>query len=260
MTSWRGQSLLTYSDTLSARPRTDDRILMVTSNALLRSLSAADADLLRPHLRRVMLEPGDAPDASDLVYVPETAIASVAEDLTNGAILSVGLIGREGMIGWPVVLGCGGLHERGTIELQGGDALQMPADTLIELCMRSPGLRDRLLAFVRTYTIQMAQTIAANLVDRVEQRLARWLVMLHDRIDGDELFLTHDHLAETLHVRRASVTDSLHILEGQHLVRCSRGHLVVRDRAGLAEQAGECYGAAEAAYRAMIAPFGKGAP
>lgn len=232
----------------------------ITENRLLGSLSEADADLLRPYLARVVLDSGDTLDGLADVCFPETAIVSFAEHLSDGATLSVGLIGREGMIGWPVLLGCDRPPDRGTVELQGGTVLRIPAAILADLCARHPQLRDRLLAFVRTYTIQMARTVAATLVDRVEQRLARWLLMLHDRIDGDELLLTHDRLAETLHVRRASVTDSLHVLEGLRLVRCSRGHLVVRDRAGLVEQAGECYGAAEAAYRAMVAPFGKDEP
>ena len=232
-----------------------------TDNLLLQSLSPVDASLIAPHLTRVTLAAGDAVvlpgTAHAFVYFPETAVAAFAETLEDRTLLYVGLIGVEGCIGWPALLGCPLAHDRGTIEMRGGSLLRIPAATLIDVCSVSPSLRARLLSFVRTYALQMARTIAANLRDPVEQRLARWLLMLHDRIDGDEMLLTHDRLAEALNVRRASVTDSLHVLEGHHAVRSSRGHLVVRDRACLERLAGECYGVAEAAYCRMIAPFGK---
>jgi len=237
--------------------------MIATENELLRSLSLADASLVAPHLTRIRLEAGDAvtlPGAPHaFIYFPETAIASFAEILDDRTLLYIGLIGAEGCIGWPALLGCPLGHDRGTIELHDGTLLRIPAATLVDLCHVSTTLQARLLSFVRTYTIQMARTIAANLRDSVEQRLARWLLMLHDRIDGDELQLTHERLAEALAVRRASVTDSLHVLEGHHAVRSSRGHLVIRDRACLERIAGECYGVAEAAYCRMIAPFGKSA-
>jgi hypothetical protein len=234
---------------------------ITTDNVLLRSLTPFDATLLAPHLTRISVAANDTVvvpgTAHAFVYFPETAIAAFAEMLTDRTLLYIGLIGPEGCIGWPALLGCPIAHDRGTIEMRDGTLLRMPAATLLELCSISPSLRARLLCFVRTYTIQMARTIAANLRGPVEQRLARWLLMLHDRIDGDEMQITHDRLAEALNVRRASITDSLHVLEGHRALRSSRGHLVIRDRPGLEQLAGECYGVAEAAYCRMIAPFGK---
>jgi hypothetical protein len=103
----------------------------------------------------------------------------------------------------------------------------------------------------------MAQMITSHLQHALDRRLARFLLMRHDRISGDNLSLYHDDVAASLHVRRASVTDQLHILEGERLLRCRRGSVTIRDRQALENYAGDAYGQAEARYRAMIGPFGK---
>ena len=104
----------------------------------------------------------------------------------------------------------------------------------------------------------MARAITSSLQHPVEQRVARWLLMRHDRVGGDILAVHHDDIAGSMNVRRASVTDRLHLIEGERLIRCSRGRIAIRDRCGLEALAGEAYGAAEAQYRLLIAPFGKG--
>jgi CRP-like cAMP-binding protein len=97
----------------------------------------------------------------------------------------------------------------------------------------------------------------SNLNDALEKRLARWLLMNHDRLEGDRIKLTHDQLGVMLGVRRATVTDTLHILEGEGMIRCNRGVIEVCDRKRLLDFAGESYGAAETEYARFIAPFAK---
>jgi CRP-like cAMP-binding protein len=113
-----------------------------------------------------------------------------------------------------------------------------------------------LLRFVQAFTIQLGRTIVSNLIDPIEQRLSRWLLMNHDRLGIENIALTHQQLGVMLGVRRASVTDTLHMLEGEHVIRSRRGSITVRDRARLRRIAGESYGFAEAEYSRLIAPFG----
>jgi len=115
------------------------------------------------------------------------------------------------------------------------------------------------MQFVHFVIVQMAHTITSHIHDPLDQRLARLLLMRHDRMQGDVLFVHHEEIAAGLNVRRASVTDRLHVLEGERLIRCNRGKIAIRDRIALEEFAGEAYGPSEAHYRALIAPFGKSA-
>lgn len=240
---------------------TDLTSTTASRNFLLAALPPDDLALVLPHLSRIRLNAGDriAASASPVVRVcfPETLVASVGEVMADGTRFEIGMIGREGMIGWPALLGSAHSPHCGIAQLGGGTAFVMPASTLVGLCERSPDLHAALLRFIQSFTVQMGHTIVTNLRDGIDRRLARWLLMLHDRIDGDVLPVTHGELASALHVRRASVTDWLHILEGDRVLRCTRGQVAVRDRDALAAVAGESYGAAETSYRRLIGAFGK---
>ena len=135
--------------------------------------------------------------------------------------------------------------------------MRISSAALLEACDKSATLRALLLRFVQAFTIQLGRTIVSNLVDPVERRLSRWLLMNHDRLNGDDIELTHQQIGVMIGVRRASVTDALHLLEGDGVIRGRRGCVTVRDRARLREIAGENYGFAEAEYRRLIGPFGK---
>ncbi len=230
-------------------------------NRLLDHLDGSDVNFLAPHLTYVEL-PGGASvatlgDSGRTVCFPLTLIASIGQSMTDGSRFDVGLVGAEGMIGWSALLGGQGALDTGVAQVGGGSALVAPAGLLAERFATSATLRTALLAFVQSVTVQMSHTIVTNLRDGVDRRLARWLLMLHDRVEGDVLSITHGELAAALHVRRASITDTLHVLEGDRVVRCTRGLLTIRDRAALRAIAGDSYGPAEASYRALIGNFGK---
>ena len=230
-------------------------------NRLLDSLSDADRNLLAPHLTYRDVAGGACVSSlggdDAVVCFPLNLVASIVEVMADGSRFEIGLIGSEGMIGWSAVLGAPPANQAGVAQLEGGAALTVPATALLSMCRQSETLRAALLSFVQTYVVQMSHTIVANLRDGIDRRLARWLLMLHDRIDGDTMALTHGDLAAALNVRRASITDTLHILEGDRVLRCTRGQLVIRDRAALMGVAGDSYGPAEAAYRGLIGDFGK---
>jgi CRP-like cAMP-binding protein len=98
----------------------------------------------------------------------------------------------------------------------------------------------------------MGRTIASNLIHSVERRTARWILLYHDRLERDEITMTHEELGNTLGVRQASITSALHVLEGENAIRGYRGRIIVRDRAALVAFAGGTYGFAEAEYRRLI--------
>jgi CRP-like cAMP-binding protein len=221
-------------------------------NLLLRLLSAGDLRLIAPHLKRTRLLGGE------ILVSPERRISRVVSFRGKEAI-EAGLVGREGLIGWPLLLGSDHSPLSGIVALKGGTAIAIDAERLLQACHISVSLNKALLRFVHNFTSQMACNIASNAAHSVERRVVRWLLMLHDRAEEDALPLTHDHASNALHVRRATVTDCLHLLEGQGLVRCTRGSILIRNRAGLEQVAGEAYGSVEADYSRDIGPFGKSA-
>lgn len=230
-------------------------------NLLLRRLPGEDFALLEPHLDRTSFTAGAmlnrAGEAITTLCFPESGVASLHDVLTRGERVGIGLVGREGFTGWQVLLGGGEARHELAVGIPGEAALRIEKDRLIDACERSAALKTLLLRFVQTLLTQMGRTIVSNLHDPAERRLARWLLMNHDRISGDDIPITHSQIGVMLGVRRATVTDALHILEGEAAIRCTRGQISVRDRAGLRRLAGESYGSPEAEYRQLIAPFGR---
>jgi CRP-like cAMP-binding protein len=116
-----------------------------------------------------------------------------------------------------------------------------------------PSLHRLLLRYAQALNVQTSVTAFANANHTLEMRLARWLLMCHDRLDGDDIEITHEFMAMMLGVRRAGVTTSLHILEGNRLIRSTRGLVTVRDRDGLEKLADDAYGLPEAEYVRLMA-------
>ena len=234
-----------------------------TPNHLLRTLSADDFALLEPHLRRKSLEHGEtvfhAHKPIETVYFMESGVASIVAEQEGGDMIEVGLYGREGMSGAVVVLGAGQSPHTSMIQVGHAAALTIPSVRLIEACDESASLRKLLLRYVQSLNVQAALTAASNAHYALPERLARWLLMCHDRIDGDQIGLTHEFASMMLAVRRSGVTVTLHTLEGTGSIRSTRGLVTITDRARLEEIAGEAYGQAEAEYRRLIGPFGKSA-
>lgn len=230
-------------------------------NLLLASLPARDALAVAPFLERVVLKSGEDFPLGGIVpqpvYFPETAVACFSFPAIDETGFGVGLVGCEGVLGWSMTVGGDPGHQIGHVQLSGGHALAIDSSRLALLSMANPGLMQALLRYAYLASLQLAGTLVSNLRDPLEARLCRWLLMFHDRLQGDELAITHDALARLLGVRRATVTDALHVLEGDGLVRCTRGRMLVRDRATLRAKAGQSYGAAEEVYASLVAPFGK---
>lgn len=227
-------------------------------NRLLRLLPRDDLALLTPHLeqqefpeRREFEKPNKAVKA---VYFIDTGITSVVAR-ANGEVVEVGLIGREGMTGHVVVMGSDRSPNETYVQVS-GDGWFLPADALRDAMEESVTLRPLLMRYVQTFTIQATYTALANARGKLEERLARWLLMAHDRVDGDELPLKHDFLALMLGVRRAGVTVALHELAASSLIQTSRGSIVILDRDGLEEVANGLYGTPEREYKRLMGSRG----
>jgi CRP-like cAMP-binding protein len=223
-------------------------------NYLLAALLPADLALLQPHLRPVALvlkqdiEPPNRRIES--VYFFETGIASVVA-IHSETRVEVGLIGCEGMSGTAVVLG-GDRSPHYTYVQVAGQGQRIKVHELREAMSASETLRSVLLKFVQAFMVQTAHTAIANARSHIDQRLARWILMAHDRTRDNNLPLTHEFLALMLGVRRAGVTDALQNLKRRKLIDTGRNHIVLRNRKGLEQEAGSSYGTPEKEYRRLI--------
>jgi CRP-like cAMP-binding protein len=170
---------------------------------------------------------------------------------SNGKQVEIGLIGCEGMTGLPIVLG-NHRSPHATYIQAAGTGKCIPATELREATRGSLSLRDSLLKYVQAFNVQTTHTAISNAQARLDIRLARWLLMAHDRIGDDTLPLTHEFLSIMLGVRRPGVTDALNVLRKQGLISYQRGQITIRDRKGLERKAGDAYGIPEAEYRRLI--------
>lgn len=213
-----------------------------SQNHILSRLSRADFRLLEPHL-----EPVDLPVRRQLesrnkriehVYFPESGFASV---VANGVRnIEVGIIGREGMSGLAVVLGTNENPVNETYIQVAGTGQRIAAGDLRDAIGASVGLHQVMLRYAHTFMVQTSQTALANGRSKIEERLARWLLMAADRVEG-ELPLTHEFLAIMLGVRRSGVTTALQELERTGLIAHRRGFVTIQDREGLEEHANGTY-------------------
>ena len=226
-----------------------------TANRLLSRLSSGDLLLLQPSLKRVdlplrrQLERPNKP--IDQIYFLESGFASVVADGSGGRGIEVGLIGREGMTGLSVLMGTDrSPHE--TFIQSAGEGVRISAGSLRKAMEHSRSLHRTFLLYAHTFALQVTNTATANGRSKIEQRLARWLLMAQDRIGGDEVPLTHELLSIMLGVRRPGVTVALKLLEIAGVLRARRGIISIIDRKGLERLADNAYGIAEAEYRRML--------
>jgi len=232
-----------------------------TSNLLLDALSREDQALLAPHLTRIELEREHvlvAPNAPiEHIYFPEGGIASVISQLEDTAETELGIFGFEGMSGVSAILGADETPNKTSMQVDGTTALRIELSRLREAMAQSPTLLALLLRYVQTVLVQVSHSAVSNAHHRMEARLARWLLMCHDRVEGNEIALTHRFMSMMITAQRSGVTVTLHILEGGRAIRSTRGLVTILDRERLEEVAGEAYGAPEAEYRRLIGKFGR---
>ncbi len=214
-----------------------------SKNLLLTSLRDEDFRLLAPHLefvdlpvRKKLEQPNKA---VDYVYFVETGIVSI---IVGGPVrgIELGLVGPEGMTGLTVLLSADRASNEALVQIA-GTANRISAGNLRKALDQSSALLRTLLRYAHSFMAQAAQTAHANGHSKIEERLARWLLMAHDRIEGDELPLTHEFLSIMLGVRRPGVTVALNLLVMRGLIQSQRGVITILDRTGLKKSANGAY-------------------
>ncbi len=228
----------------------------LNGNRLLASLSAEDFALLSPHLVPASFAVGDfitrTGEPIDSICFLEQGIAGVLDSLDNDRRYAVGLLGAEGFIGWPMLMGDDRSPYDITMRAEQGRAMRISAAALMEAVERSPTLRMTLLRFTHVFMMQMGRTIVSSLAHSIERRMARWILLYHDRVQADEICMTHEEFRLMLGVRRSSITDALHRLEEEHAIRAVRARVLVQDRAKLLILAGDTYGQPEREYARLL--------
>jgi CRP-like cAMP-binding protein len=221
------------------------------TNRLLSCLSEQQYKWCIKHSKPVHLEFGEILNNADeeikYVYFPLTGFISLLVDIVDAPSIEMGLIGNEGMLG--ATLALGNNHAPMKSIIQGsGSALRMDADLFCQRLTTHAPLRQLLHSYLYVVSLQLAQIGACNCFHEVQQRLARWLLMSHDRAHLNQFHLTHEFLATMLGVRRSAVTIAAGILQHQGLISYTRGQIKILSRLGLENASCSCYAAAIDTY------------
>jgi CRP-like cAMP-binding protein len=222
-----------------------DQSVPAPRNRLLAALSSDDLAQLWPRLEAVELPfhkvlhaPGEPIES---VYFPEAGYVSMLAYMEDGDAAEVGLIGCEGFIGLPVLLGADSDEVEAMVQLP-GTALRIDVQAFRDELERVPALRTLLLRYALVHHGQVVRTAACNGRHHVDQRLARWLLMAHDRSKEDEFAMTHEFLSMMLGVRRAGITVAAGQFQKAGFIHYERGRIEITDRPGLESITCECYG------------------
>jgi CRP-like cAMP-binding protein len=226
-------------------------------NNLLRLMPRESFEAIAPHLEYVDLPRGaelSAPNEAPMyAFFPETGIASIVARSPRGQHAEIGIFGRDGMTPTAIVLDAETDPYSIFMQVEGGGH-RLASDQL-KRALSDRACLNLLTRYSQALSVQGAYTSLSNAVHHIDERLARWILMCHDRTDGDEISLTHEFLSIMLAVRRPSVTTALHLLEGRKLIYSERGVIIVRDRIGLEDFARDAYGESEREYNRLIGPL-----
>ena len=214
-------------------------------NEILLGLPPEESELLFPKLEFVRLmthhvlhEPGDTLRSA---YFCNSGLVSILSVFPDGKSVEVGLVGKEGFIGAPLVAGFRTAPTRAIAQIE-ATAFRVNSETLMAALRRCVTLERRLQQFAQVMAMQTTQIAACNRLHEVNERLARWLLMSSDRIGSNSVPLTQELLAQMLGTRRSSVTVAAGILQKAGLISHSRGDVEIIDRPKLEDAACECYG------------------
>lgn len=226
-----------------------------TTNGLLAALPETDAAVLFPEAKRVdlplrlTLQSPDAPIPH--CYFLETGMVSIVTVLSDGEPLETGVIGREGMVGLPAILGAGRSPAEAIVQLP-GSALRIDTDVVKAAFDTRPAVRAVILRYVQALQVQVSQTAACNGRHDTEQRLARWLLMADDKYKTRPLPLTQEFLSMMLGVRRQQVSLAATVLQRAGYIQYRHGNIELMDRDGLESAACECYGVVAREFKRLL--------
>ena len=220
-------------------------------NRVLARLPKAEIARLVPYLFPVMLAQGqilhEARRRVDHAYFLQDGLASIVATMNGGPSVEVGVVGNEGIIGLPVLLGTESMPNRTLIQIP-GSGFRIKAQFLEEVLQRRGELRKRSQRYIHAHLVQVSQIATCNRLHEIAERLARWLLMCHDRIASDDLQITHQSLGDMLGAPRTTVTLAAGTLQRAGLVDYSRGRVTIVNRKGLEKATCECYGVIRSEY------------
>ena len=226
-------------------------------NRILARLSSADKRRIANKLTRVNAVPRDSLYEPNKpfrhVYFPETGVASILTVLENGTESEVATIGNEGMVGLPVFLGAKRSPERSFWQVP-GQAYRLSVEGFKKETKRNGALNRSINLYAQVFFAQIAQSVSCNRVHNITQRCARWLLMTHDRVPGDEFELTQQFLSQMLGVRRTGVSEVAGGLQRGGLIRYQRGHITILNRKGLEKASCECYRVVRREFERLLGP------
>ena len=221
-----------------------NRVRQAYQNRVLAALPKREIDRLAPHLSPLQFKQydslADAGERRPYAYFLEEGMASIVTTLTNGSTVEVGVVGQDGVVGIPALLGTRSMPLKTFIQIA-GSGFRIKADPLKEAFERPGKLRAYLLRYLQAQFVQVAQSCACNRFHAAEQRLARWILTCQDKTGSDYLPLKHEFLGQMLGTTRSTVTLAAVLLQEHGLINYSRGKVIVRNRAGLEHAACECY-------------------
>jgi CRP-like cAMP-binding protein len=232
-------------DKSSRKPRLNEGDGNHVRNFILAGLPPKEREMLFPKLELVRLkthnvlhEPGDSLKSA---YFCNSGLISILSVFPDGKTVEVGLIGKEGFVGLPLVAGFRTAPTRAVAQID-ATAFRVDGEALIAILRQCPKLERRLQQFSQIMALQVTQIAACNRLHEVNERLARWLLMSADRIESNSVPLTQELIAQMLGTRRASVTVAAGMLQKAGLIAQNRGHVDIVDRQKLEEAACDCYG------------------
>jgi CRP-like cAMP-binding protein len=218
--------------------------LIWPQNRLLLSLSGRERRRILPQLEQVQCPLGrvllDADSALEDVYFPDSGVISIVAVYTDGRVIEMATVGREGCTGFQAIFGAERSSVRFLVQLP-GTAAKMSRGTFLEAMKTVDLFRNLMHAYVQAFMEQVLVSVACNGAHSLTHRLARWILMMRDRSDDDRLSITHDLLAEMLGVHRPSITNAIRQLTRKRLIALSRGRVSILDRQGLIAASCECY-------------------
>jgi CRP-like cAMP-binding protein len=227
------------------------------SNRLLGALESASRKRIDPHLEHITLKLGaivcDAGGILKHAYFPEGSVLSLLTVLENGAAIETANIGREGAFGLFAAMYSRVSFNRCIVQLE-GPMVRCPIELLQSEFKTSEHVRDLFVSYSETLLSQVQQTVACNALHTTEERMSRWLLMMHDRAQGEPLTYTHEFLAHILGANRKSVTLAAQSLQLAGLITYRRGRMQVVDRTGLEKASCECYAIVRERFDAFLMP------
>jgi CRP-like cAMP-binding protein len=227
------------------------------SNRLLGAMETSSRKRIDPHLEPIRLKLGaivcEAGGLLKHAYFPEGCVLSLLTALENGSAIETANIGREGAFGLFAAMYSRVSFNRCLVQLE-GSMVRCPIELLQSEFKRSEHVRDLFVSYSETLLSQVQQTVACNAMHTTEQRICRWLLMMHDRAEGEALPYTHEFLSHMLGANRKSVTLAAQSLQTAGLISYYRGNIKILDRPGLEKASCECYAIVRERFDAFLTP------